>query len=108
MVDAAGRFSATGRVDTPQPRLLDKRSLPTLTSLSRKDSVSRGRMPQMLYEKALGIERRLGELIRLIRSGRHSTPELADQLGVSVPTISRDITALRQRGYRIRSIRLPR
>ena len=62
----------------------------------------------MLYEKALGIERRLGELIRLIRSGRHSTPELADQLGVSVPTISRDITALRQRGYRIRSIRLPR
>jgi biotin operon repressor len=62
----------------------------------------------MLYEKSLGIERRLNELVRLIRSGRHSTPALAEKLGVSVPTISRDITALRQRGYGIRSVRLPR
>ena len=61
----------------------------------------------MLYEKSFAIERRLGELVRLIRSGRHSTPALAEKLGVSVPTISRDITALRQRGYDIRSIRLP-
>jgi len=62
----------------------------------------------MLYEKSFAIERRLGELVRLIRSGRHSTPALAEKLGVSVPTISRDLTALRQRGYSIRSIRLPR
>lgn len=60
----------------------------------------------MLYEKSFAIERRLGELVRLIRSGQHSTPALAAKLNVSVPTISRDITALRQRGYGIRSIRL--
>jgi len=59
----------------------------------------------MVYEKSLAIERRLGALVRLIRSERHSTPSLAEKLGVSVPTISRDITALRQRGYTIRSVR---
>ena len=61
----------------------------------------------MLYERSLTIERRLGEIVRLIRTGRHSTPALAEELGVSVPTISRDITALRERGYGIRSVRLP-
>ena len=60
----------------------------------------------MLYEKSLAIERRLAALVQLIRSGHHSTPVLAEKLGVSVPTISRDITALRQRGYRIRPVRL--
>lgn len=62
----------------------------------------------MLYEKSFAIERRLERLVRLIRSGRLSTPVLAERLGVSVPTISRDLTALRQRGYCIRSVRLPR
>lgn len=62
----------------------------------------------MLYEKSLAIEQRLGAVVRLIRSGRHSTPDLAEQLGVSVPTVSRDITALRQRGYDIRPVRLSR
>lgn len=60
----------------------------------------------MLYGRLFAIERRLGNLVELIRSGRHSTPALAQRLGVSVPTISRDITALRQRGYGIRSVRL--
>jgi biotin operon repressor len=60
----------------------------------------------MLYEKAFAIDRRLGELVKLICSGRHSTPVLADKLRVSIPTISRDITALRQSGYPIRSVRL--
>jgi biotin operon repressor len=60
----------------------------------------------MFYEKSLAIERRLGELVRLISTGHHSTPVLAERLGVSVPTISRDIKALRQRGYQIRSVRL--
>ena len=62
----------------------------------------------MLYEKSFVIERRLGALIRLIRSEHQSAPVLAEKLGVSVPTVSRDITALRQRGYELRSIRLPR
>ena len=61
----------------------------------------------MLYEKSFTIERRLTALIRLIRAGKHSTPELAKKLGVSVPTVSRSITALRQRGFRIEPIRLP-
>jgi biotin operon repressor len=62
----------------------------------------------MLYEKAFAIERRLTALVGLIRSGRHSTPALARKLKVSVPTVSRDITALRQRGYDIRSMRISR
>jgi biotin operon repressor len=59
----------------------------------------------MRYEKALGIERRLGELVRLLRAGHGSTPSLAGKLGVSVPTVARDITALRERGYAIRPVR---
>lgn len=62
----------------------------------------------MMYQQAQTIEQRLTELVRLIRRGRHSTPELASALGVSVPTASRCIAALRQRGYGIRSVRLAR
>lgn len=53
----------------------------------------------MRYEKALGIGRRLGELVRLPRRGRDSAPGLAEKLGVSVPITARDITAFRERGY---------
>jgi predicted DNA-binding transcriptional regulator YafY len=59
----------------------------------------------MLYQRSLDIERRLQALLRLIRSGHFSTPMLAEELGVSIPTISRDLTALRERGYDIRSKR---
>jgi biotin operon repressor len=62
----------------------------------------------MLYEQSFTIERRLETLVRLIRSGQHSTPALAEKLGVSVPTVSRDIMALRQRGYAIRSAKVAR
>ncbi len=62
----------------------------------------------MRYEKALGIERRLYELVRLLRDGLDSTPALAEKLGVSVPTVARDITALRERGYAIRPVRRSR
>jgi len=41
----------------------------------------------------------------MIREGGYSTPKLAGELGVSIPTISRDVTALRERGYAIRSER---
>jgi biotin operon repressor len=59
----------------------------------------------MLYERSLEIERRLDQVLRLIRTGRFSTPMLAEEVGVSIPTISRCVTALRARGHEIRSER---
>lgn len=57
----------------------------------------------MLYQRSLEIERRLGKVLRLIRTGRYSSPKLAAKIGVSIPTISRYVTALRERGYDIRA-----
>jgi predicted DNA-binding transcriptional regulator YafY len=59
----------------------------------------------MLYQRSLEIERRLEAVLGMIRIGSYSTPRLAEELGVSIPTISRDVTALRQRGYDIRAER---
>jgi biotin operon repressor len=59
----------------------------------------------MLYQRSLEIERRLDDVVRLIRTGGYSTPMIAEQLGVSIPTVSRDVTALRERGHDIRSVR---
>lgn len=59
----------------------------------------------MLYQRSHDIERRLGEVLRLIRIGGYSTPRIAEELGVSIPTVSRDVTALRERGHNIRSHR---
>lgn len=57
----------------------------------------------MLYQRFMEIEQRLRTVRRLIRSGRYSTPKLAEQLGVSIPTVSRYVTALREKGYEIRA-----
>ncbi len=59
----------------------------------------------MLYQRSLDIEKRLDAVLRLIRNGGYSTPKLAKELNVSIPTVSRDVTALRQRGHEIRSER---
>ncbi len=59
----------------------------------------------MRYQRSLDIEHRLQTVLRLISSGGFSTPRIAEELGVSIPTISRDIIALRERGYDIRSRR---
>lgn len=59
----------------------------------------------MLYQRSLDIERRLEAVIGMIRKGTYSTPMIAKELGVSIPTVSRDVTALRQRGHDIRSER---
>lgn len=59
----------------------------------------------MRYRKSLEIERRLAETLRLIETGQYSTPLLAETLGVSIPTISRIVAALRQRGHDIRAVR---
>ena len=57
----------------------------------------------MQYQRSLDIEQRLQAVLRLIRSGGYSAPMLAEQLSVSIPTVSRDVTALRDRGHEIRS-----
>jgi biotin operon repressor len=59
----------------------------------------------MPFERSLEIERRLDDVLRLIRTGRYSTPMLAEEVGVSIPTISRCVTALRQRGYDIKAMK---
>jgi predicted DNA-binding transcriptional regulator YafY len=57
----------------------------------------------MPFERSLEIERRLDTILRLIQTGQFSTPMLAEEVGVSIPTISRCVTALRERGFDIRA-----
>jgi len=57
----------------------------------------------MPFERSLEIARRLDDVLSLIRTGRYSTPMLAEEIGVSIPTISRCVTALRVRGHDIRA-----
>ena len=57
-----------------------------------------------MYRRSEQIESRLQSLVRLIREGKYSTPKLATALKVSEPTISRSLTALRERGYSIRAV----
>jgi len=57
----------------------------------------------MPFERSFKIERRLADVLRLIGTGRYSTPMLAEEVGVSIPTISRCVTALRLRGHEIRA-----
>lgn len=59
----------------------------------------------MPYNRSLQIERRLGDVIRLVRDGQQSTRTLATALSVSEPTISRCLEALRLRGYLIRAVK---
>ena len=59
----------------------------------------------MLYRRSFEVERRLNTALRLIHVSRFSTPQLAEQLNVSIPTVSRYITALRARGHDIRAKR---
>jgi biotin operon repressor len=59
----------------------------------------------MVYNRSQEIERRLIDVVDLVRNGEQSTRTLARTLRVSEPTISRCISALRQRGYRIRAVK---
>jgi len=70
-------------------------------SLSQYDRLTSLVGNKMHYEKSLQIEQRLSDLLELIQSGQYSTPELAERVGVSVPTVSRSIQALRERGHEI-------
>ena len=59
----------------------------------------------MFYEHSQEIAERVETALRLIETGSYSTQTLAVELGVSVPTASRVICALRQRGYTIKSVK---
>ena len=59
----------------------------------------------MTYERSRAIEKRLVDLVGVIRGGRHSARSLADVLAISQPTGARCLAALRDRGYVIRSVR---
>lgn len=59
----------------------------------------------MPYRRSQEIEKRLQQLLALIRAGRHSTRSLARALKTSEPTVARSFQALRERGYSIRSVR---
>jgi Mn-dependent DtxR family transcriptional regulator len=53
----------------------------------------------MPYQRSLDFERRLEAVLELIRSGQFCTPRIAEFVGVSIPMVSREVTALRDRGY---------
>ena len=57
----------------------------------------------MRYQHSLAIHERLDTVLQLIRTGRYSTPALSAEVGVSIPTISRIVAALRERGHPIRA-----
>jgi predicted DNA-binding transcriptional regulator YafY len=57
----------------------------------------------MLYQRSMNIERRLAAVLDLIRTSGYSAPRLAEAVGVSIPTVSRDLRALRERGHDIRA-----
>jgi len=59
----------------------------------------------MRYQHSLDIHERLEAVLHLVETGRYSTPALAKEIGVSVPTISRIVAALRERGHDIRAER---
>ena len=61
----------------------------------------------MLYQRSFEIEQRLERVLQLVSEGRYSTPDLAEELRVSIPTVSRDVTALRERGHDIRAEKRP-
>lgn len=58
-----------------------------------------------MYARSQHIEQRLQTVAKLVREERYSAGQLAIELGVSVPTVSRCIGALRDRGYQIRAVR---
>ncbi len=58
-----------------------------------------------MYRRSIEIEKRLNDMVHLIRGGNYGTPNLAAALRISRPTVSRCLAALRERGYVIRSIR---
>jgi predicted DNA-binding transcriptional regulator YafY len=59
----------------------------------------------MRCQRSLIIDRRSQIVLALVQSERFSTPGLARELRVSIPTISRCVEALRESVHDIRAVR---
>ncbi len=59
----------------------------------------------MRYQHSLEIHERIEVVLRLIKTGEYPTPALAEAVGVSIPTISRIVAALREQGHEIHAQR---
>lgn len=62
----------------------------------------------MRYARTSAIPERHRSLLGLIREANLSTRSLADRLGVSEPTVNRDIEFLREQGHQIKAVRVDR
>ena len=60
----------------------------------------------MRYDRATAISKRHTQLLELVKSSSHSPKSLAERLGVSAPTVYRDVVFLRRQGHTIEPIRL--
>ena len=58
---------------------------------------------RLRYQQTIEIHLRLETVLELIGTGQYSTPALAEEVGVSIPTISRIVAALREQGNDIRA-----
>ena len=59
----------------------------------------------MRYQHSLEIHERIELVLGLIKTGEYSTPALAEAVGVSIPTVSRIVAALREQGHDIQAER---
>lgn len=62
----------------------------------------------MRYDQLNMIAERHERLFALLRQGKLSSRGLSQELGVSEPTIYRDIDYLRKQGHNIRAVRISR
>lgn len=59
----------------------------------------------MRYQHSMEIHDRIEVVLGLINTGLYSAPALAEKVGVSIPTISRIVAALREQGHDIQAER---
>ena len=96
---------------TPVPQLRPRQPAGTVandgTILSAISAASRSwpLLGVARRNRSMAIVKRHEALLELIRSGTYSCPKLAEELAVSLPTVSRDIVFLRRQGYGIESVR---
>ena len=60
----------------------------------------------MRYQRSATISDRHAAILELIRTDDLSSRVLAERIGVSEPTINRDIEYLRSSGYEIKAVRV--